>query len=48
LGGILSFLNPIYMSTLWTTKTGQMLMLVNLGMIFIGAVWMWKIVQIKV
>jgi tight adherence protein B len=48
LGGILSVLNPIYMSTLWTTKTGQMLMLVNLGMIFIGAVWMWKIVQIKV
>jgi tight adherence protein B len=48
LGGILSVLNPIYMSTLWTTTTGQMLMLVNLGMIFIGAVWMWKIVQIKV
>lgn len=48
LGGILSVLNPLYMSTLWTTKTGQVLMLVNLGMILVGAVWMWKIVQIKV
>ncbi|MEY3871588.1 MAG: hypothetical protein RLZZ296_583 [Pseudomonadota bacterium] len=48
LGGILSILNPIYMSTLWTTKSGQMLVLVNLGMIVVGGVWMWKIVQIKV
>ena len=48
LGSILSVLNPIYMSTLWTTKSGQTLMLVNLVMIFLGALWMWKIVQIKV
>ena len=48
LGGILSILNPIYMSTLWTTKSGQTLMLVNVVMIFLGALWMWKIVQIKV
>ena len=48
LGSILSVLNPIYMSTLWTTKSGQTLMLVNLAMIVLGAVWMWKIVQIKV
>jgi tight adherence protein B len=48
LGGILSVLNPIYMSTLWTTSSGQTLILVNLGMIVLGAVWMWKIVQIKV
>ncbi len=48
LGGILSVLNPTYMSTLWTTSSGQTLMLVNLGMIVLGAVWMWKIVQIKV
>jgi len=48
LGSILSVLNPIYMSTLWTTKSGQTLMLVNLVMICLGALWMWKIVQIKV
>jgi Flp pilus assembly protein TadB len=36
------------MSTLWTTKSGQTLMLVNLVMICLGALWMWKIVQIKV
>ncbi len=48
LGGILSVLNPIYMSTLWTTPSGQTLMLVNVLMICLGALWMWKIVQIKV
>jgi len=48
LGSILSVLNPIYMSTLWTTKSGQTLMLVNVVMICLGALWMWKIVQIKV
>jgi len=48
LGSILSVLNPIYMSTLWTTKSGQTLLLVNVVMIILGALWMWKIVQIKV
>jgi tight adherence protein B len=48
LGSILSVLNPIYMSTLWTTKSGQTLMLVNVVMICLGALCMWKIVQIKV
>ncbi len=48
LGSILSMLNPIYMSTLWTTSSGRTLMLVNLVMICLGALWMWKIVQIKV
>ena len=48
LGSILSVLNPLYMSTLWTTKSGQTLLLVNVVMIILGALWMWKIVQIKV
>jgi tight adherence protein B len=48
LGGILSLLNPVYMSTLWTTPSGQTLLLVNSLMICLGAFWMWKIVQIKV
>ncbi len=48
LGAILSLINPIYMSTLWTTEAGQTLMLVGVVMIALGALWMWKIVQIQV
>jgi tight adherence protein B len=48
LGLILSFVNPVYMATLWTTPAGQKLVLAGLVMMMLGALWMWKIVQIKV
>ena len=48
LGLILSFVNPLYMATLWTTPAGQKLVLAGLVMMLLGALWMWKIVQIKV
>ena len=48
LGLILSFVNPVYMATLWTTPAGQKLVLAGLMMMLLGALWMWKIVQIKV
>jgi len=48
LGLILSFVNPVYMATLWTTPAGQKLVLAGLVMMLLGALWMWKIVQIKV
>ena len=48
LGLILSFINPVYMATLWTTPAGQKLVLAGLVMMLLGALWMWKIVQIKV
>jgi Flp pilus assembly protein TadB len=36
------------MATLWTTPAGQKLVLAGLVMMLLGALWMWKIVQIKV
>jgi tight adherence protein B len=48
IGGILGALNPAYMSVLWTTETGQHLIMFSLGMMALGGVWMWKITKIKV
>lgn len=48
IGGILGALNPAYMSVLWTTETGQHLIMFSLGMMVLGGLWMWKITKIKV
>jgi tight adherence protein B len=48
LGGILSVMNPDYMSLLWTSETGQQLVLVSVLMIALGGFWMWTISRIKV
>ena len=48
IGGLMAFINPEYMSPLWTTSVGQTIIKVTLVMILIGGAWMWKIVQIKV
>ena len=48
LGAIISYINPQYMSLLWTTSVGQTIIKVTLVMILIGGAWMWKITQIKV
>jgi tight adherence protein B len=48
LGGILTFMNPNYMSLLWTSEAGQELVMVSIVMIIIGALWMWNISRIKV
>ena len=47
-GSILFFLNPQYMSVLWTTSVGQTIIKAMLVMILVGGAWMWKITQIKV
>ena len=48
LGGILSFMNPAYMSILWTSESGQHLIQFSLLMMVIGGLWMWNITRIKV
>lgn len=48
LGGVLAFINPKYMALLWTTETGQNLMISGLFLMALGALWMWKITRIKV
>lgn len=45
---LLTLINPTYMATLWNTEAGRTVVLVGLGMLAAGALWMWKIVQIKV
>ena len=47
-GGAIAFVNPQYMSLLWTTSVGQTIIKITLVMILIGGAWMWKITQIKV
>ncbi len=48
LAAILSMINPGYMSSLWLTPAGQTLVGVGLGLMAVGGLWMWKIVQIRV
>lgn len=48
LGGILSVLNPEYMSELWTTDTGLKAVGIGITMLILGFAWMWKLIQIKV
>lgn len=48
LGGILSFVNPNYMSLLWTSESGQHLVLFSLFIMTVGGLWMWNITRIKV
>lgn len=47
LGCVLTLVNPTYMATLWTTEAGRTALMVGLGMLAVGGLWMWKIVQIR-
>ena len=46
-GGMLTVVNPTYMSPLWHTSTGRTLVLVGLGMIGVGALMLRKIVNFR-
>lgn len=48
LGVILSFLNPEYMSPLWTTPAGTKLIITGLVMMVFGFAWISKVIEIKV
>jgi len=48
LTGILSLLNPGYMSLLWTTPQGQTLILIGAGLMAVGFFLLNRIIQIKV
>lgn len=48
LGGVLTVVNPEYMSMLWSTPQGHNLILTGLVMLLLGAFFMHRIVQIKV
>lgn len=48
MGGLLTIINPEYMSILWHTPEGHKLIVTGLGMMIVGAFIMHRIVQIKV
>ena len=48
MGLLLNFINPVYMSVLWTTETGHNLIGIGLGMMILGSIWMAQIIKIKV
>jgi tight adherence protein B len=48
LTGILTFMNPEYMSPLFTTGTGHLLIMIGIGSMTIGSLMLKKIVSFKV
>ena len=48
LAGILNFANHDFISVLWTDPAGIQITQIVLGMMAVGAIWMYKLVQIRV
>lgn len=48
IGVLLYFIHPEYISQLWTTPSGQRMLMYTGVLTPVGVLWMWKIVQIKV
>jgi tight adherence protein B len=47
-GGVINLINPKFMSVLWTDPMGLKLIYATLVMMALGALWMRKIIQIRV
>jgi tight adherence protein B len=48
LGALLTLINPAFVAVLWTDPLGLKLLLVAMGLMFIGVVWMWRMIDIAV
>ncbi len=48
LGILLYFTNPTYMSLLWTTTPGLVMLAVAITMMIIGSIWLWRITSVEV
>ena len=48
IGGLMTLVNPDYMSELWFSEKGQDLVVIGLVLIVLGFAWMWNITKIKV
>lgn len=46
--GLISILNPEFLTVLWTDPAGNRLVLVALVLIVIGIFWMWRLIKIRV
>lgn len=48
IGGIMTLVNPKYMSELWYSEKGQSLVAIGMALIALGFAWMWHIARIRV
>ncbi len=48
LGALLTLINPGFVAVLWTDPLGLKLLLVAMSLMFIGVVWMWRMIDIAV
>jgi len=47
LAGALTLMNPAYMAPLWTTAAGHKMIMLSIGMMFVGSLFLKKIVSFK-
>ncbi len=47
LAGLLTTLNPSFMSQLWTDPLGQRLLLMALALMVLGTLWMWQMARVQ-
>jgi len=48
LAGLLTLINPEFVAVLWTHPLGIQLLMIALGLMFTGIVWMWRMIDISV
>jgi tight adherence protein B len=46
--GLINFINPKFMSLLWTDPAGLKAVYVSVGLVLAGIFWMWRIIKIQV
>jgi len=45
---LINFINPKFMSLLWTDPAGLIAVYISLSLMVLGIFWMWRIIQIRV
>jgi len=48
LAAIMNLVNPKYMGVLWSTPTGNKVVVIGLTMMAVGAFWITRVVKVKV
>jgi len=48
IGSILYFVNPDFISKLWTEKLGIQMLEISMGLMVLGIWWMWRMVKIRI
>lgn len=48
LGGLLALINPGFVAVLWTDPLGLKLLMIAMGLMLLGVIWMWRMIDIEV